>query len=83
MRERCMSGSVRGARGNLRPYRDRAIREGATNSDVNGRAVPTRRGVRPERYGVRNGWGIMQSCSRGHGAQTAIGVCRDFTDCAP
>jgi len=27
MRERCMSGSVRGARGNLRPYRDRASRE--------------------------------------------------------
>jgi hypothetical protein len=26
MRERCMYGSVRGARGNLRPYRDRPKR---------------------------------------------------------
>src|SRR5262249_8277694 len=34
MRERCMSGSVRGARGNLRPYRDRACREPTTYSNV-------------------------------------------------
>src|SRR5882762_9726527 len=50
MRERCMSGSVRGARGNLRPYRDRACRGLTTYAIVPKRAVPTRT------KGVQDAW---------------------------
>src|SRR5712671_5747753 len=70
MRERCMSGSVRGARGNLRPYRDR-LAQWSNKQMVYRGAVPTR--PRPTCTLGRVGTARMQT----------DGACVEFTACAP
>jgi len=77
MRERCMSGSVRGARGNLRPYRDRLAQwfnmQGAIVAPL-----PTRR-WRNRRGGCD--WHLRRRV--GKGALRHDKVCCEFTACAP